>query len=86
MSCIVIPEEYREKLKGRIYGVLCEREKNGNWEKFLNSIIVEVYGFSKNTESAYLWAFLGKLCSLKFLNDKTFRNTIFECMNIVSGI
>ena len=30
---------YKNKLKGRLYGVLCEKEKNGEWEKFLDSII-----------------------------------------------
>ena len=33
---------YKNKLKGRLYGVLCEKEKNGDWEKFLDSIIIEL--------------------------------------------
>ena len=37
-------EGYRDKLKGLIYGVLCEREKNGEWEKFLDAIINELMG------------------------------------------
>ena len=24
---------YKNKLKGRLYGLLCEREKDGEWEK-----------------------------------------------------
>jgi len=31
---------YKRKMKGRLYGVLCEKEKNGEWEKFLESIII----------------------------------------------
>jgi len=27
---------YKNKLKGRLYGLLCEREKDGEWEKFLD--------------------------------------------------
>ena len=37
---------YKNKLKGRLYGVLCEREKDGEWEKFLDSIIIEVKGMN----------------------------------------
>ena len=25
-------EGYKNKLKGRLFGLLCEREKNGEWE------------------------------------------------------
>ena len=32
-------EGYYNKLKGRIYGLLCEKEKEGSWEKFLDTII-----------------------------------------------
>lgn len=33
---------YKNKLKGRLYGLLCEREKDGEWKKFLESIILEL--------------------------------------------
>jgi hypothetical protein len=35
---------YKNKLKGRLYGLLCEREKDGEWEKFLDSLIIELEG------------------------------------------
>ena len=35
-------EGYYNKLKGRIYGLLCEKEKEGSWEKFLDTIITEL--------------------------------------------
>ena len=38
-------EGYYNKLKGRLYGLLCEKEKEGAWEKFLDTIIVELMGF-----------------------------------------
>jgi uncharacterized protein YgfB (UPF0149 family) len=77
---------YKEKLKGRIYGVLCEKEKNGDWEKFLNSILIEVQAYAKELDSINYWALFGKLTALKFLNERSFRSTVFECMNIISGI
>ena len=36
-------EGYKNKLKDRLFGsVLCEREKNGEWEKALDTIIIEI--------------------------------------------
>ena len=35
---------YINKMKNRLYGLLCEREKEGEWEKFLDTIIIELLG------------------------------------------
>ena len=75
---------YKNKLKGRLYGLLCEKEKNGEWEKFLDSIIIELKGLGAN--SINYWPLLGKLSSLKYLSYDYFRKTIFECMNLVSDL
>lgn len=78
-------EGYKNKLKGRLYGVLCEKEKeNGDWEKFLNSILIELIGLEPN--SINYWALIGKLSSLRFLNYEYFRKTIFESMNLICGL
>ena len=75
---------YLNKLKGRLYGLLCEKEKDGEWEKFLDSIIIELSGLGAN--SINYWAVVGKLSSLRFLSYEYFRKTIFECMNLVGGL
>ena len=75
---------YKNKLKGRLYGVLCEKEKNGEWEKFLDSILIELQGLEPNCIN--YWALLGKLNSLRFLSYEYFRRTIFECMNLVGAL
>ena len=75
---------YKNKMKGRLYGVLCEKEKDGEWEKFLDSIIIELEGLGAN--SINYWSLLGKLNSLYHLNYEYFRRTIFECMNLVGGL
>ncbi len=75
---------YKNKLKGRLYGVLCEREKDGEWEKFLDSIIIEVRGLGANCIN--WWPLLGKLHSLKYLSYEYFRKTIFECMNLIGDL
>ena len=84
MSYDVMFDGYKNKLKGRLYGVLCEREKNGEWEKFLDSIIIEVNGLRGN--SINWWSLKGKLNSLRFLSYDYFRKTIFECINLISDL
>ena len=75
---------YKNKLKGRLFGLLCEKEKDGEWEKFLDSIIIELDGLCAN--SINWWPLLGKLKSLRYLSYEYFRKTIFECMNLVGGL
>ena len=84
MLCDETFDAYRNKLKGRLYGLLCEKEKNGDWEKFLDSIIIELEGLGAN--SINYWSIMGKLNSLRRLNYEYFRKTIFECMNLIGGL
>ena len=39
-----IQEGYNNKLKNKLFGLLCEFEKNRDWEKFLDSILTELIG------------------------------------------
>ncbi len=84
----VIVEEtfdgYKNKLKGRLYGLLCEREKDGEWEKFLDSIMIELQGLGAN--SINWWPLMGKVNMLKYMSYEYFRKTIFECINLVGGL
>ena len=75
---------YKNKLKGRLYGLLCEREKGGEWEKFLDGLIIELRGLGAN--SINWWPLLGKISMLKYLSYDYFRKTIFECMNLIGGL
>mgnify|MGYP003463000612 CR=1 FL=1 len=81
-----IYEAYINKVKSRLYGLLCEREKDGEWEKFLDTIIIELLGQKERLDSINYWALLGKLQSLRFLSYNYFRKTVFECMNIMSRL
>ena len=80
---ITSKEGFYHKLKGRLFGLLCEREKNGAWEKFLDTILVELYGLERIERTINYWPRIGKLGELKYLDYEYFRKTIFECMNIV---
>ena len=75
---------YKNKLKGRLYGLLCEREKGGEWEKFLDSIILELLGLG--ADSINWWPLVGKLSMLRYLSYEYFRKTVFECMNLVGKL
>lgn len=77
-----IYEGYTNKIKGKLYGLLCEREKNGEWEKFLDSIIIEVLDFEDRNKTINYLSLLNKLNSLKYLRYIYFRSTIFECMDL----
>ena len=84
MSYDVTFDGYKNKLKGRLYGLLCEKEKDGEWERFLDSIIIEVQGLGAN--SINWWSLIGKLNALRYLSYEHFRKTIFECMNLIGNL
>ena len=42
-----VQEAYQNKLKSKLFGLLCEREKGREWEKFLDSILIELMGYSE---------------------------------------
>ena len=79
-------EGYYNKLQGRLYGLLCEREKGGAWEKFLETILLELYGLEKIDKTINYWPLSGKLSELKYLDYQYFRKTIFECINLVKEL
>ena len=68
---------YGDKLKDKLYGLLGEREKRGEWEKFLGTIEIELMGLEDE---------LAKISSLRYLRFSYFRKTIFECMNLITSI
>lgn len=79
-------EGYRDKMKRRLYGLLREREKNGEWKKFLDTIIIELMGYKESQKTIEYYTLFYKLCSCRFLSFEYFRKTIFECMNLFDRI
>lgn len=76
-------EGYINKLKNRLFGLLCEREKDGEWEKFLDSILIELYNFPDERKTINYYTLYAKLSSLKYLRYDYFRSTIFSCMSLL---
>ena len=46
-----LSKEYAQNLSGRLYGLLCEFEKDREWEKFLDSILIELQGFDEDEKT-----------------------------------
>lgn len=78
-------EGYDNKLKNKIFHLLCEYEENGEWEKFLDSILIELMGIDESERSINYYILFKKLSSLKYLSYKYFRTTIFDCMSLIGG-
>lgn len=80
----LIKEAHDNKLKGKLFGLLCEREKGREWEKFLDSILIELLGYAEEERTINYYILFHKLSSLRFLKYDYFRTTIFDCMELVS--
>lgn len=82
----IVKESYNNKLKNKLFGLLCEFEKKREWEKFLDSILIELIGFEDSKKTINYYSLFYKLSSLRYLKYEYFRSTIFECMNLISEI
>lgn len=74
---------YHIKFKNKLFGLLCEYEKNGTWEKFLDSILIELLGIPIEERSINYYTLYSKLSSLRYLRYEYFRSVIFECIELV---
>jgi len=79
-------EASNNKLKSRLFGLLREYERGREWEKFLDSILIELMGYSEEEKTINYYILFHKLSSLNYLSYKYFRTTIFDCMTLVSKI
>lgn len=76
-------EAYNNKLKSKMFGLLCEFEKGREWEKFLDSILIELLGYSDEEKTINYYILYYKLSSLRYLKYEYFRTTVFDCMNLL---
>ena len=78
--------DYKQKLKNRLFGLLCEYEKGREWEKFLDGITIEILGIPKDLQGSAYNHLLHNLAACKYLSYGYFRSTIFDCMNLVDRL
>ena len=79
-------EGYNNNLKNRLFGLLCEREKEGEWEKFLDSIVIELMSYPEESRTINYYRLFTKVSSLRYLSYKYFRTTVFDCMSLLSKL
>lgn len=82
-----------KKLTNQIYKLLPNREENIDWQAPLNTIIEELSGMDRLLFDQHDDVFFALLCKLEglftLLDEEDFfayRRTIFECLNLISGI
>ena len=78
-----VREGYCNKLKNKLFGLLCEFEKNREWERFLDSILIELSCFSEEEKTINYYILFYKLSTLRYLKYEYFRSTIFYCMDLL---
>ena len=76
-------EGYNNKLKNKLFGLLCEFEKSREWEKFLDSILTELMGIEEERKTINYYILYAKVSSLRYLRYEYFRTTIFDCMSLL---
>lgn len=79
-----VEEGYNNKLKNKLFGLLCEREKDGEWKSYLDSIQIELMGVPEEKRTINYIILTNKINALRYLNFEYFRKTIFDCMNLLS--
>ena len=79
---------YLDSTKNKIYKLLPLREEGLQWEKFLNTILIEFNGFeSVMLDEAKMISTISKLEGLYFAEDfTTYRKTIFECLGSIEEL
>lgn len=80
----LVQEGYTNKLKNQLFGLLCEYEKNRDWENLLDKIFIELKGFPEESRTIDYYRLCYKISTLRYLSYKYFRATIFDCMEILS--
>ena len=79
-------EGYNNSLKNRLFGLLCEYEKDREWEPFLDSILIEIMSYPEESRTINYYRLFTKLSSLRYLSYKYFRTTVFDCMSLLSKL
>lgn len=78
-----IREGYVNQLKNKLFSLLCEFEENGDWEVFLDNIILELEGWEEKYKTINYYKLIYKLTMLRYVKYKYFRKIIFDCMNLL---
>lgn len=83
-------KDYKKYLINTIYKLLPIREEGKDWEKYLDSCILEIHGFTnlfEQIDEVLMIRILSKLRSLKDLKSDdefyNYRKIVLECTNLI---
>lgn len=77
-------EGYTNRLKNQLFKILCLKdESNPIWEKQLDNLLIELNSFDDKNKAINYYALVNKVSMLRYLNHKYFRETIFDCMQLL---
>ena len=81
-----VTSAYKNKLKNKFFALLCEREKDREWFKFLDSILIELMSYPEENRTINYYRLYTKIASLRYLSYDYFRTTVFDCMSLLSKL
>jgi hypothetical protein len=81
-----IQEAYIHKMKNKLFGLLRERERGREWEKFLDSILIELQGVPEEQHTINYISLMHKLAAARYLRFEYFRTTVLDCMQLFDKI
>lgn len=80
-------EKYVRKIKNDVFKLLPLREENLDWDKHLETILIEMSGFYSLSNEVKIITVLSKLEALKELEEfMLYRKTIFEILSTLDGL
>lgn len=79
-------EGYKNRLKSKIFGMLCEYERSDNWEALLDSILQELIGFNDESKSIDYYIIFYKLSAARYFSHKYLRKAVFDSMALLDTI
>ena len=79
----LLEEGYNNRLKNKLFGLLCEFEKDGTWEKFLDSILIELIGIPEEFHTPIFYTLYYKLSTLRYVKYEYFRRNVFDSIELL---
>lgn len=83
----------KKKLVNQVFKLLPLREEGANWEKPLESLIIEINGMNSliiHEDKTKIFSLVCKLEGLNLLQQDNqfdlYRKTLFECINILNEV
>ena len=80
-----IVDGYLNKLKNKLFALLCERENGGQWTAFLDNLYIEVFGAEELLQTINYIELKAKMGALRYLDYPYFRSCIFDCLTLLSS-